>query len=196
MKKNHEASFQVWADTALSGQYAGLLPAYEKVYQQYGDVNVVREYLNEAMFGIEGVVFAWRFNQLVQVSKDNSNEEAIQEALSQVRQRAQNFFKDYHAPIDHEILPAMLRAYNKNVPNQYHSEAFTKITDKWGDDFEGYADHIFKKSILLNRDKLNALLTNYQAKHFKKIEKDPLYQLMSGALENYFNNARNELANT
>lgn len=194
VKQQKETAFQNWADTALTGQYAGLLPAYKNVYSQYNGVTLVREYLNEAMFGIEGVVFAWRFSRLVQVSKDNRNQEAVAEALNQVRLQAQNFFKDYHPPIDKEILPAMLRAYNTNTPKQYHSEDFTKITDKWGDDFEGYADHIFKKSILLNQDKLDALLSSYQPKHFKKIERDPLYQLMSGALENYFNNARHELA--
>lgn len=194
VKQKQEAAFQQWADTAQDGTYAGLLPAYEDAYTTYREVNIVREYLNEAIFGIEAVVFAWRFNQLVQKSKNDPEGDGWREELDQVRQRSQNFFKDYHPPIDQEIIPGMLSAYNDNVPREFHSEAFRKITDKWGDDFEGYSDRLMKKSILINRDKLDKLLLNYKPKHYKKIEKDPAYALMSGALENYFNNARNQLA--
>lgn len=193
VKKEQEQAFQVWADTAVDGMYASLLPAYANVYSDYHEMNKVREYLSEALFGIEGLSFAWRFDGLVKASEAN-NIPALETEIQSLQTRIDAFFKNYHKPIDREIAPQLLDAFIEGIAIPYQGDAIKEIDRKWKGDFDKYANYLFNKSILLNEDKVRALLANYQPKDYKKIVKDPAYRLISNSIEHYLANGRNSLA--
>lgn len=194
VKKAQEARFQQWADTAHGGLYAGLLPAYKNTFEQYGPVNMVREYLNESIFGIEAVVLALRMRNLVSQSKEEGASTAWKDALGNARKRAEGFYKEYVPAIDLSIIPPLLSAYYKHVPAQFQGDAFKDIMEKWHDDFADYSQWLERKSMFFQPEEMQSFLANYTRKDYKKLERDPLYQLMSSALDNYLVYARPTLA--
>ncbi|GHT40226.1 hypothetical protein FACS189437_05520 [Bacteroidia bacterium] len=84
-------------------------------------------------------------------------------------------YKDYEPALDEKVLAAMLQIVKDKVPAAQLPAIFTEIDKKYKGDYTKYAADVFQKTILTSPDKLKAALED--KKQFKKLEKDPAYQL-------------------
>ncbi len=177
-KKEYEKQFTNWANTPDNNKYAGLIPEFERLYEELTPLKVATEYLIEGGMAIEIVKFANRYNKLVKLSKKNPvNEVEINDEIEKLRKQNSTFFKDYYKPIDEEVMVSLLRLYDKNLSTEYKPEFFNTINNKFKGNYIDYSNYVFDKSMFDDQARLDALLDNYKPKDHKKIEKDPAYKM-------------------
>ncbi|MCF6169959.1 MAG: S46 family peptidase [Bacteroidales bacterium] len=184
-KQAYEAEFNQWAGTK-NKKYVDLLPNFKYTYNKLTPLNVATAYFVEAGLAMEIVSFANRFRKLVNLSqKKPVDEEKVQKEIEKLKSRTATFFKDYYKPIDKEVMVALLRLYNENLTQDYKPDFFISLNDKYKTDYVEFTDEVFKDSFFDNEEAINALLDKYNAKSYKKIEKDPAY-MMANDLMNMF----------
>ncbi len=183
-KQEFEKEFQSWAagcekrETRNENRYISLLSEFEKTYTKYLPVDMASVYLTEAGMGIEIVRFAGNFRELVKISKNKeTKDENISQVLDNLKKTAKSFFKDYQACIDKKIMKEMMVEMEKNMNNNYLPEVFIHIEKKYKNDFYTYTNVLFEKSLLTDSLSLIDFLKDYRKKDYKKLEKDPVYQL-------------------
>jgi hypothetical protein len=162
----------------IGNRYINLLSEFEKIYTKYLPVDMASVYLTEAGMGIEIVRFAGNFRELVKISKNKeTKDENISQVLDNLKKTAKLFFKDYQAGIDKKVMKEMLAEMKKNMNIGYLPEVFMNIGKKYKSDFYAYTNVLFKRSLLTDSIRLNDFLKDYRKKDYKKLEKDPAYQL-------------------
>lgn len=187
-KQALEKEFMQWAqaDTVRKVKYGNLIPAFEKTYADLKPYNVIENYISEGGLGIEAFTYAYRYNKLVEKSLDNTATAADLDKLEQqFRDGVSGYFKNYYLPIDKDVFKALLTDWFANQPADkipaelLASKAKYKTMDEW-------ADNLFAKSAFTDSTRVRNLLNGYSAKSYKKIIKDPVYQLASAVYEYYF----------
>jgi len=178
-KKDFEKEFNKWAKESDNDQYASILSEFESLYDELTPIQVAAEYMMEGGMAIELIKFASYYNKLVKLSKnDPDNKDAIDKELASLNKRNSGFFKDYYKPIDEEVMTALLKLYNDNMPDgDYKPEFLSTIKTKFGGDYKAYTNYVFSKSMFDDESKLTTLLDSYKPKNYKKIEKDPAYKM-------------------
>ncbi len=173
-KRQYEDQFQKWAQNT---QYAGLLDAYNNIYNGYASLKVAETWLNEAGFGVEALSLARSFSGLVEASQARSPDPAaIQKELNRLRENMPNFFKDYNPSLDRDVFLALMKQYASVANEVLVPPVITAFMGKSGEK----AATIFQKSVFTNPQRLTDLLNNYKPSQVKVILKDPLWQLADG----------------
>jgi hypothetical protein len=189
-KKDKEMEFLQWAasDPVLQVKYGGIIPVFEEIYDDLIPVNLSRTYLAEAGLGIELVRFANRFAPLVRTSKDKKKmDEELQSSIISLKNAAEGFFKNYHAPIDEKVMSEMLRSYYFELNPVYHPHVLAEICAEYNCDFEAFSRDVFENSVFSDPQRLNRLMDNYKPRHYTIIEKDPVFRLANGLVEHFRN---------
>jgi hypothetical protein len=182
-KVAQEEAFSDWLkqNPAHNEKYGEALELRRQGIEERKTVNLSQIYLNEAIFrGSEILSFSRRFNNLATLLKAKpADEAAIAEEISKLRENAAGYFKDYHQPLDRQMLAEMLEEYYNNVPKFQQPEMLENIRNSKGG-FEAYADKLFNKSIFVSEESVNSFLDKPSA---KKIEKDPAVELISAFMD-------------
>tara|TARA_B100000953_G_scaffold47515_1_gene36241 strand:- start:46 stop:1923 length:1878 start_codon:yes stop_codon:yes gene_type:complete len=191
-KKEIEDNFRVWVangDDKRQAKYGDALDLIEDAYFANRKINVARTYLNEAIFqGAEILYFSFMMNNLVGelVNMKDANK---QKKIKEIKNTAKDFYKDYNAKVDQELLSAMLEMYYQNIPKSQHPDIFQKIEKQHFGlkklDFDYYAKKVFKNSIFSSRAKCYDFLKNPSA---KKIGKDPAHKTLMSIYNFYLEN--------
>ncbi len=189
-KENFEKEFQQWANSSpeLQRDYGELLPAFKTAYQKLEPYNLAYDYVVEAGLAIELVSYSRNFEKLVKLSEDKSIPDKDIKAETEKLQRYVNsFFKDYYKPIDKEVMAAMLKQYDQAMSTTYKPSFFTTIHKKYKGDYTAFTNHVFEKSFLDDQDKITAFLKDYKRKDYKKLLKDPAFQMAEEVIDLYKN---------
>ena len=194
-KMEFEDNFVKWADESETPQYAGILVEFKKLYTKLEPLQVATDYLNEAGMAIEIVKYANTYKKLVGISKDASvSEKDIKTEIEKLKQNNQYFFKDYYQPIDEEVMSALLILYDENMPDgKYKPEFFKTIHGKFKGNYQAYTKYVFSKSMFDKENKLGEFLNTYKANRYKKIQKDPAFEIASQLGSIYNNNIRKQV---
>jgi hypothetical protein len=175
VKQAYETSFQEWAENT---NYSGLLPAFKKTYTALNPLNVATDYLMEAGLAIELVVYANGFSKLASLSKNKPiKEDLINQEKENLLGKTKTFFKDYHQPIDREVMAAVLKLYDENLETNYKPAFFNTIHKKFDGDYRAFTNAVFTKSMFDNQSEITAFIENYQPRDLKKLMKDPAYKM-------------------
>jgi len=143
-------------------------------------------YLNEAIFGIEALAYAYGFSSL----NGEMTDEERAEVAAGLAEEAEAHYRDYIPMLDQEVCAAMLKHYYNDVPKDQQPAKFIKLVEKNKEDFDKIAAKIFKKSFLVDKDKTLKFL---EKPNTKKLAKDPMYNLMATMLSNYFASVRGQI---
>ncbi|MDA3816316.1 MAG: S46 family peptidase [Prolixibacteraceae bacterium] len=174
-KKKVEEDFQNWANQndERREKYGEALSLIEEAYNDTEDDKALY-YLSESFLrGPEIFLLAYRYKNLNGLLDDaKENEEAIKSATSNLKERAEKFFKDYNAATDEKIAAALTEIYSKNISENYHPEFISTITGRYNNDYEKWAEKIFRKSIFTDQESLFDFLDNPKQ---RKLEKDPVF---------------------
>lgn len=181
-----ESEFETWADN--NAKYQGIVSQYKDLYNQLTPLQEGFYYAIESVLEIEMVDFAGKFSRLVDDAKKEDNEENIAQDVERLQKSLESHFKNYFEAIDQEIAGVVLDIYFKKAPKQFLPQVIKDIEKKNKGDFKKYTDKLFEKSIFSNKEKVEALLNNFSAKDYKKIEKDPAYQLYKEVVDFYQQN--------
>lgn len=180
-KADTENKFIAWANENADrrGKYGTLIDDFRLLYEELDTYTIPRDYTREAILAVEGISFAGRFQNLVNMMEKNEPEEKIRSEVSRLKTMSDAFFKDYYQPIDKEIFQSLLREYFVNVPAEFHPEFYSVIQSKYKGDFGRYTNHVYSKTMFSDKEKLNAFLDKASGKSIKTLKTDPLFQIAS-----------------
>lgn len=171
-----ENEFRQWvnADPSRKQAYDSTLVLLEKGYSDLGHYNLADKYFFEAIYqGSELFSFVYSLDRMYNQAKAKPDAEAI-------NKRIDSHFKDYNAPTDRKVLAAMLDLYYKDVDQEFHPGLLKKIERKYKGNFTAYTNYLFRKSILVDKDRLKEAIATG-----KSFRKDPAFKLVNAFIGNY-----------
>ncbi len=200
-KRKFEAQFFLWSNGEEEKvEYSKLLNDFRSNYRDYNELSLAQDYLYEAGFAMEIFKMAFRFRDIVQytekINKDQTDTLVFDEVIFNAKRdallkQAKAHYKDYHAPIDRDIVKAMLKMYAEGVPKAYRAPIFNDITAKG---YDAYADELFSKSFLRDEATAMEFIRSLTPKLIeKKFKKDPAYLLTHSVYKHYRENVSDPL---
>jgi hypothetical protein len=162
-KQAQEARFASWtgSDARKKDLYGNALSLIETVVKERAKNLYARQYLSEAVIrGSEVVSLANNFAGLCDMLKDTASARNVESEIAYYKKTVENFFKNYNQPTDRKISAVMLKLYYDNVPAEDRPAIFEEIYNRYADDFGKYVDELFSKTLLLDKEKLEAFLDN------------------------------------
>jgi hypothetical protein len=188
-KVETENKLRNWIDNSSNPntkkKYGNTMQILEEAYEKNTKIALKRTYLNEAIFqGPEILSFSYTMqNRINALPKDK---EAKSQAIRKLKKLAKEFYKNYDAKVDEDMLSAMLEMYYYNVPKYQHSKIFKKIENQLFGikklDFKYYAKNLFNRSYFSSEEKCLRLLKNPSK---LLVEKDPAYLTISSIYNKY-----------
>jgi len=188
-KVETENRLRSWIDSSSNPntkkKYGNTMQILEEAYEKNTKIALNRTYLNEAIFeGSEILSFSYTMkNRINALPKDK---EAKSQAIRKLKKLAKEFYKNYDAKVDEEMLSATLKMYYYNVPKYQHSKIFKKIENQLFGvkklDFKYYAKNLFNRSYFSSEEKCLRLLKNPSK---LLVEKDPAYLTFSSIYNKY-----------
>lgn len=184
IKEQQQQAFVEWAMAEPDHQerYGKLMPAFENTYKELMPYNVAFDYLLEAGLAVEVVRFAQNFKKLL----GQDSEEGVAQAKAEILKSAESFFKDYHKPIDMEILSEVYEDYYQELDPKFHPEIFKTVKKKYDGDFDKYARAIFEESFMDELSEVKEFLNKYKASKKEKLKEDPIYVLSTSIYSVYY----------
>ena len=180
-----EANFTDWfTQNKLSDKYGDALELIEKSVEGSSKYTIPNVYFQEAIVGSEVMLFMIRNlgdrSQIYQALKSESD---ASDAKSALLEKAKDYYKDYNATIDENILAAALNLYYNDVPKEFHPPLLTSLHKKSKGDFTNFANKYFKKTPFSSYEKFEDWVNNSLS--LKSLEKDLVFQLQKDFLAVY-----------
>ncbi len=206
-KQARETEFQtrVNADPAKKEKYGNLLPQMETAYKNVEPWQRSVDLMSEGCFSVEIVAFARTFQRLADLSRaEKPDMVEIAKQVSSLKVAVPAYFKNYNVVVDKKTAIALFTTVDQKMDQPvYSAEAFDKnhnafrvnysnkppvfdlVKTKYKGDFGKYFDNLFAKTMFTDSVKLMAFLANYASTDYKKLMKDPAFDLAFG-LTNYY----------
>lgn len=177
VKKELEKEFEQWAlRPENADRYAGLMDAFENLYQEINPYRYASTLYNEAGRRVEFIRFAQGFEDLVKESKkSNADPKEIAALVERLRVQTTTFFRDYHQTTDQRVLVSTLERYIELSEQPLVPQALLDVRRQYGNDLEKYAARLFTRSILASEKKTMDFLNDYKPSDYRKLEKDPAF---------------------
>ena len=174
-KQAYEKEFAAWAK---GGEFDGVTEKLAELYMKLEPYAYATDYYNESVRAIELPAFAMNIARLF--SKGNDGNVIFDKAKAE--KLAEDFYRDYHQPIDKEIFIALMHEYDKNVNEGFKTEYFKNCL-KEHQSIERWADYIFSNSIFTDSRCIAALT----AEDKEKVATDPATEFLNEFLKWYHN---------
>ncbi len=179
-KETFEKEFIAWlnSDPSLQYKYGSLLPAFAETYKSFMPVNLAYTYLTEGVLGIELIKYVYGFNNLVKQCRDKSVSDAeIATAVEKIKKGAQGFYKNYNSELDKETFISLMKTYVQKCDPSMQPSVFAQEMVSYKGNYDLWATHVYDKSNFSDSLKIKNLLDNFKRKDYRKIEKDPVYNI-------------------
>lgn len=174
-KQELEDRFREWvnADPARKAKYGEALDLIKEGYANV-DAGVARNYLIEAMLiGPEIYMFARNTFQLAELlEKPEENKEKIEQTCADLKERAENYFKDYSAETDQKLVAALGKIYVEKTNPKYHPAFLKEAQKKYKGNFNKFAAKLFNHTIFADKEAFVTFLDN---PNLKTLQKDKAY---------------------
>ncbi len=148
-KREFEKAFSEWA---AEGEFDGVAGRIAGIYKELEPYQFATDYYNETVRTIEIASFAMDIAKLYTEAEDGS----IQFNREKAAEISGRFYKNWHLPIDRESFIAVMKEYDKNVPEMFKPAYYREKLTFYGN-IEAWAEEIFSKSIFTDQSKVNAL---------------------------------------
>lgn len=165
-KQKEETNLENWIDkkSKRKGKYGNALSTIETSLKDLKTANIAQNYWVEAFWlGPEVIKSALRGYYGLKRAAGN------EEAMTELKEKGKEFFKDYYLPIDKKMFIAMCKTYKEDIPADYYPTFFKDVEDNFEGDFAKYADKLYSTSVFVDEDKFNAFLAN---PNMEELEKD------------------------
>ena len=182
-----ENDFRSWLDNNDSAaiKYGEALDLIESAYNRNRNITVNRTFLNEAIFqGAEILYWSFRMHRAISSLPEDEKERSV--AIRKIKKEAIDFYKNYNASIDQELLASMLEMYYYNVPKSQHSKIFRLIENQLFGfkklDFDWYAKNVFRRSVFSTKEKFFSFL---ERPSISIVNRDPAYKAIASIYNKY-----------
>ena len=191
VKLEYEKQFTAWAlqnrtsnNQQRTSDYLILIPAFTQTYDQIEPLSMSGVYLTEAGMSPEIFRLAGSFEDLVKLSRaKDTKPEALQKELKSRKAAAKDFYKNYNATVDKQIMEAMLPEMRSGLDMTLLPSVFTEIDKKFKGNATPYAEDLYRRSIFADSSRLYAFLEGYKPSEVKKILEDPAFMYTRSVTE-------------
>lgn len=178
-KRKIEKKFEKWANkSANQATYGNVISNINKYYSLTNDKARHDNYLGMLLRSSKFALLPYRLGRGFS-NYAEANDAKRKELLPRLTAQIEGNFKDYHLPLEKEILVEQLKLYASKA-NYPLPETVAGVAAK--DDFEAYVDAIFNLSMFTSKEKAMAFL---QYPNIELLNNDPLYQLSQELLGKY-----------
>ena len=175
-----EEEFSNWINSTPERKalYGNVLADFASAYQTIDEYTVQRVFLSEAIFrGADIMSLANSFTGLANEMKaENPNTERLSRIKENLGKAVDRHFKNYNLPTDIKMLTSMLNMYYDVVPVNQQPAEFRRLIEKNKHNYSKLVAGMFEKSMFDDQTALIAFLANPDV---KKLEKDPVFNLVS-----------------
>jgi hypothetical protein len=168
-KLEGESGFRNWVNENGERQmkYDRLLDDFALLYREMEPYSVAADMMREA---VEPVELFRQSDQVLGMMQ-------LGVPVAELERQAEQFYRDFHMPVDREIFAAMMKAYHQGMPEEFYPDFFRDIDSRYRGDFNRFADAVYGKAIFGQKERALELLSLYEKKPEKAIGKlkgDPL----------------------
>jgi hypothetical protein len=162
-------------------KYGSVLNDMEEVYNERtaDKADKAQTYLEETLMGVKILLWAYQTNELLSSLEDGND---LTEQLAHFRKQAAEFYREFNQDADKEIMCRIFKLYRENLPDQYYPDLFVKISKKFDNSDEKFADALYRKSIFASAEAFEAFLNKPTA---KKLSGDPAFEAANSFLASY-----------
>ena len=147
--------------------------------QKYGFARSM--FIEYFYYGPELVSFAFDFYSVAYRFEDLEKAGKLNEEVTRLTNTSKSFFKNYNAELDKKIFNALTPLYIEYVDNDLLALG---LKENW----EKYRDAIFEKYTILTQEKIELILSKFNAKSAKKLQKDPALLFAKDIYSAYISN--------
>lgn len=183
-KREFENRFHEWARSngTWDSEFSSLFTLFETQYRDYAPLAKASDYYSEIVWsGLEIFTMANYFN--IFLNQVERQDEISESAAISLQRLMENFFKDFHQPLDEEMFARLLPALSIDLPSGHLPDDLRLVVKKYPGD--KLIKNFYRKSILTDHDALKELIASNSVRKIKSIEKDPVFQLFR-ALRNHY----------
>ena len=189
-KEKDEKAFEAWAKG--KAEYDNLFANMKIAYDAWTPFAKGRVYLNEGIMGSPLMSFAGALKNLDdQLSSASTKPEEIAKTGTALKGFYSRFIKGENVASDKNILAIVLNMYHQDIIAAQQPTAFyTNMANTYGDltkkeTYEKYANDVFAKTFLLDKDKFEAFLAKPDT---AILHNDLAFKTALAFLNNYNNN--------
>ncbi|HNW49948.1 MAG TPA: S46 family peptidase [Prolixibacteraceae bacterium] len=183
-KRATENQFLSWvnADENRKKEYGETLKMISDAYIHTDDNKAV-QYIAEAFLrGPEIFQYANRFSDLQMNLKQNLGKDAVARSVNSLKEKLNDYYKDYDAATDQKLVAALTKVFVENVSPVYYPEFVKTIKGKYQGDYDRWAADLFRKSIFDEKEKVEAFLSKPK---LAVLANDPAYKISGQIYDSY-----------
>lgn len=163
-------------------KYKDVLKELNQLQEENSKYEFARSMFIEYFYvGPEFIRFAYDFNNLANKYKELEEKGKVEDEIKRLQGKAEGFFKNYDKDLDYKIFQSLTPMYISYIDNKLLPAGFK---DNWSKD----GAKIFSKSMLLDLDKIKAMLSKFSEKSCKKLQKDPALMMASSIYKAFLAN--------
>ena len=188
-KKAYEAEFtrRVNANPKWKAEYGTLLPQLEAAYEAFKPYSFARDYQSEVIGRIEIFTIMAQVNVLNNALEKNG-EKGLTDALPAIKERLQDFYKEYNADVDKKVFAALMEMYVKNGEKTVLAPELLAAVSSYNNDYSKFADEFFRDTDLDNGEKTLAGLGKDPRAFLDDFRNDRAVQLYAAIVRSYNSN--------
>jgi hypothetical protein len=175
LKQKEELEFAKWVsqNSEREAKYGQILDNFKKFYAELSEIQVAYDLYNESILrGSDVFGLVSKFDLMGQAIQDTAKFNKQKKALAEF---LPGYLKDYDGATDKLILPALLRIYMERVDAKYLPGSLnSQKSDLLKTEF---VQSLYRKSIFSDSTAVKTLLSGFDRKSLKKMQKDKLYRL-------------------
>lgn len=178
-KQELESMFAAWAATnpELKERYGWLLPKFRDLYSELAPLSLVVDYRNEAVYGVELLSFASRFERLLSMALDpNADKQKLLEQRDRLVKYVREFFKDFELEVDKEVFVGLMQAYHQFVPQNLQPEFLIKLASK-SDNWRQFVGQIYSETPFADSIRVLTLLNGIDSTSAREFLNDPIFSI-------------------
>jgi hypothetical protein len=181
-KEELETRFAGWVEDSPGriSRYGNVLPAFDSLYCLLEHYTLPYFYGQEALYAIEAVRFVNDFLGLTDRASGSGRETDRSRLTGILDQLSDNFFRDYHLPVDRQVFSTLLSMYMENIKQEFHPAFFGEVIMEYNSDFDRFADRVFSESDFVSQERVAGLLHRYEHEDagFDLLENDILVRIV------------------
>lgn len=187
-KKDYENIFlqRVNANAGFKNKYGNVLEELNRNYEQIKPFGLARDYYLETTSKVELFSIINRMISLMNAKVSKQPEEYKKDVETQINGLT-GLYKDLNLQVDKELFAAMMQLYMEGQDQKFVSDVALNLKNKYGGDYNKWAEAIYENNILLNKENMLELLKNNPDQLYKQAQAQEVFQLLNSMAIHYNN---------
>jgi len=175
-KKKEEAQFENWATSMNDTNYIGITNKLNTLYAKLTPYVVTRDYIREALWGIETLKFIKSYFQLEdQVLNKKSDPKKLKSEKSKLVSKAYGHFKNLRLDIDEKLFISMMQHSMDSLDPNFRPTFFKDMMED--ESIQELSKKAFASSIFTDPARFNESISKLSYRSARMNQADPLYKI-------------------